>query len=370
MNLKPIIPACIALLIGCSQPGQDHRSWTAFWNEDATRMGFRDPDGSTRIEPRYSGFTTARKFDDIVAVMEDHGDRQEAYYLTKSGDIIGRDTIYFVDNGPDCESEGFIRFRDRRTGLAGLYDGAGGIAVPAEYNDITNVRNGMAAALKGARKKAPGAGREDECGHVIWEGGREYLIDTRNRVLVDGFPYDPGLNFYSLTIRKEPAPEKDRRSFRGVDGNYYSFVDYKKEFQAWLTAVMGGSFSRETLMENSCRDIYFWKEPDGWAAESSRSFIDLNFELIRSRLSEWNKENAGHFIAMEGLNPFIFKSAEFDPYYNNCGEPKDWQYPVMSLVIQHQTGGDSAQDQFDFLRTENGYKLISVAVRNVTPIPQ
>ncbi|MEI9958494.1 MAG: WG repeat-containing protein [Ferruginibacter sp.] len=38
----------------------------------------------------------------------------------------------------------------------GLFNKNGDIVVPAEYNDITRVRNGMIIALKGAEKKNNG----------------------------------------------------------------------------------------------------------------------------------------------------------------------------------------------------------------------
>jgi len=109
-------------------------------------------------------------------------------------------------------------------------------------------------------------------------------------------------------------------------------------------------------MESSYREIYTWKEPDGWTSEISRVFIERNFELIKSRLAELNKADEDYFISLDGLNPFIYEEPEFERYLNNCGEAKEWQYPVMSIVINHKTEKDSFQDHFEFLRKEKEYK--------------
>ncbi len=72
----------------------------------------------------------------------------------------------------------------------------------------------------------------------------------------------------------------------GVDGRYYSFINYKKEFQDWLFSNLTENLSIERLLECTYHEIYFWKVPDGWIRESKQQFIKRNFELIRSRLGE------------------------------------------------------------------------------------
>ena len=113
-------------------------SWTSFWNTDSTLIGFKDKSGAIKIEPRFKGFTNARKFDNIMAVTDE---KWKSYYLTKSGKIIGRDSLHIFDNGADCESEGFIRFKDKKTDQVGMFNSNGDVVIPAEYNDLTRVRN-------------------------------------------------------------------------------------------------------------------------------------------------------------------------------------------------------------------------------------
>ena len=358
---KIIFTICIFVLTGCTLHSQERDAWTAFWNEDSTLVGFKDQNGQIRIEPTYSGsFTSARKFDKIIAVMEEGESRQETFYLTKTGKKAGRGSIYFFDNTPDCESEGYIRFRDRKTDLVGLLNSNGEIAIPAQYNDLTNVRNGYVAALKGATKKCLDGDKNSGCEHFQWDGGIEYFIDTNNRIIIEHFQYDATLNFYSLRIGTEPDRDANRRSFRGADGRYYSFIDYKNEFQLWLDSTLLKSLSKETIIDNSYPKIYFWKEPDGWTMEASLEFINRNSDLLKSRLALLRQGRAEYSVSMDGLNPLIYEADDFDSYYNNCGEPKEWEYPVLSLIINHTTGRDFFQNYFEFLRTADGYKLISV----------
>jgi hypothetical protein len=242
--MKQVIFICVFIFVGCSTYIQKDSPWTVFWNDDSTLIGFKDQNGRTRIEPKYSEFTVARKFDKIIAVMEESksNSEHETYYLTKTGKIVGRDHIYIYDNRPDCESEGFIRFRDKKTDNVGMYNGKGEIVIPAEYNDLTNVRNGLVGALKGAEKKYPDANKHSGCDHFTWVGGKEYLINAHNQIIIENFKNDLGLDFFSLKIVPEPTQDGNRQSFLGVDGRYYSFIDYKKEFQGWLKFAILNSF--------------------------------------------------------------------------------------------------------------------------------
>jgi hypothetical protein len=361
---RTILTCILILLFGCSINTQKNTSWEAFRDDKSDLIGFRDQNDKVRIEAVYNDFTIARKFDKIVAVMEENTGNNKTYYLTKSGKKFGISSIYFFDNGPDCESEGFIRFRDNKTDKVGMFNSEGEIVIPAEYDDLTNVRNGLVVALKGAKKIYSHGNKPSDCNHFSWVGGKEYLIDTANHIIIDNFKYESSLDFFSLKIEQKPVKDASRQSFLGVDSRYYSFVDYKKEFQEWLNSALLDALSPETLIRNSYHEIYFWKEPEGWVSETGSTFINRNYGLIQGRLTGIKNNHSDYFISIDGLNPFIYVAAEFDVYYNNCREPKEWQYPVMSVVIHHKTKNDFYQDQFEFLRTANGYKLISVTIRN------
>lgn len=364
MKHKHIVLTYIFILIGCTIFAQQKNSWISFQNNDSELIGFKDLDGNIKITPKYMGFTTVNRFDNIMAVMEENKDDYISYYVTKSGKIVGRDSLHIFDNGADCESEGFIRFRDKETDKVGMFNSEGKIAIPAKYNDITKVNNGLVVALKGAKKKYWDNHKDSGCNHFSWTEGKEYLIDTNNKIIIENFKYKGSLNFFSLNI--EPKANKDsiRQTFQGVDSKYYNFIDYQKEFQNWISSLLIDSLTIETLLEISYKNIKYWKEPNGWINESKEDFLLRNFNLIKIRLTELSKENVDYNIFIDGLNPCMYEGIEFDKYFNNCGEAYKSKYPVINLVISNKMDNDLIQDYFDFLRTDEGYKLICVTIRN------
>jgi hypothetical protein len=60
------------------------------------------------------------------------------------------------------------------------------------------------------------------------------------------------------------------------------------------------------------------------------------------------------------LNPFIYESAAYKKYFDNCGQSEDARYLVKNIVISYTGKKGFTQDHFDFLRTNNGYKLTSL----------
>jgi hypothetical protein len=343
---------------------QGNGAWIAFWNKDSTLIGFKDKHGKVKIEPKFvSGFTTARIFDNVIAAMEENGGNYQFYYLTQSLKIFGKDSLLFFDNVTDCESEGFIRFRDKKAGSVGMFNRNGKVVIPAEYNALTPVRNGMVIALKGAKKELWENDNHSGCNHFSWVGGNRLLLDTNNKVLVENFQYGNELNLFSLVTSVKPHQDTIRKSFLSADGLYYSFVDFEKEFRRWLNLHLLNNLTKEGLENESFSEVSYWKEPNGWTAVPKREFLQINFELIKAKLLELKTASSEYSIFDEGLNPFIFESELYKEYYNNCGESKGWLYPVKSIVITHRDKKDITQDHFDFLRTDDGYKLISVTIR-------
>src|SRR5690606_42056116 len=69
----------------------------------------------------------------------------------KTGRKVGNDSLYYFDNVPDCESEGFIRFYDQANDLVGMLNSEGEIQIPAIYNGLGRVKNGMIPDRKSTR---------------------------------------------------------------------------------------------------------------------------------------------------------------------------------------------------------------------------
>ncbi|MFH7016766.1 hypothetical protein [Flavobacterium sp. FlaQc-47] len=360
--MKNSIVIYIFLFVKCALFAQNKDTWISFWDKDTTHIGFKDQKGNIKIAPKFMGLTFANKFDDIIVVSEEMKENWKSYYLTKSGRIVGRDSLYIFDNGADCENEGFIRFKDYKTDKMGLFNAHGNIVIPTEYSDLTRVRNGMIIALKGATKVMDSGGD----GHFSWGGGKEYLIDINNKILIENFGYNDELNFYSLQKSKEPSKDEIRENFLGVDDQYYSFINFDKEFKLWLKNNFLTDLSKENLLKNSYDKITYWKEQDvdGWVSKPKASFIEQNYKLIKAKLLQLKAVDCDYHIFSQSLNKFIYEADEYDQYFDNCHQPKDWINPVKNIVISPKNKTDHGQDHFEFLRTENGYKLISISLRN------
>ncbi len=353
--MKLSLLSCLMLLTTFSSSGQKTDTWTAFWNNDTTLFGYKDKKGIVKIQPKFNGLTIANKFDDIIAAEEKTSTGQVSYYLTKSGRIIGRDSLHFYDNGADCESEGFIRFHDRKTDKVGMFNRDGNIGIPAEYNELAPVRNGMIVAIKGAVKKTSGE-------HYFWKGGSDVLIDTNNQVLINDFKYFNELDFYSVIISTQPSEDTLRINFKGTNGMYYSFIVFEKEFRSWLKTSLLDHFSKNQLLACTYDTITFWRGSDKWVSESKFTFLNRNFELLREILLDLNSKDRNYTIFSETLSPYMFIPSECGQYYNNCFESKSWQYPVENIVISYTDNKSIVQNQLEFLRTTEGYKLIDISI--------
>ena len=354
----------LTLLLTMTSPalfGQSNDIWTAFWDEDETSYGYKDKNDVIKIEPKFIWFLNARKFENIIAVTEEAGTTWRSYYLTKTGrEIEAR--LYTSDMSVDCECEGFIRFKDPETHLVGMLNRHGDVAIPAEYNDLMRVMNGMIVGLKGAEKEYWDERRLSDA-HFSWIGGKEVLIDTLNNVIIDNFTYDNSLNFFTLKKADVPDPDTIRKSFLAVDGSYYSFVDSEKEFKQWLTDDLFSDLTSEKLINNSS-DTITWESAEDYGKTDKRKLITDNFSTLKNGMLEILNPACDFSILGESFYTFVYNDKEFEKYYDNCGRFKEWIYPAMVLVISHDDENDYSQNHYTFLRTDDGYKLISIVVRN------
>lgn len=344
---------------------QHNNTWISFFNKDSTLIGFKDKAGKIKIKPKFSRLNNAQRFDNIMGVEEEKDGKITSYYLTKSGKVVGKNNLYIFDNGADCENDWFIRFRDKKTHKVGVFNGNGDIAIPAIYDDLIPVRNGMIPALEGGHWDIS---QQSEHNEFPWVGSKPVLIDVHNKVLIDKFQWDENIDFYSLIISDHINTSPVRQNYRGINGKYYSFINFDKEFKAWLKDSLLNNLSRTNLQTNSYRNITIWDKTKGWTKESKKIFFAKNFEIIKEKLTEVSQPNCDYNIFTEGLNPYTYCSHEFQKYFDNCGQSKDWIYPLKVIVINHKINNDILQDHIIFLRTDKGYKLIEISLKVGEPL--
>lgn len=356
-NMKTFAVICVVLLLCVDSQAQLSEQWFRFYNRDSTLVGFKNAEGKLSVAPRFQPQSAWGVFQNIIAVQEKRDGKYLNFYLTKSGREVGRDSVHYFDNGEDYEEEGFIRFRDHKADKVGLFNKFGDVVIPAIYNNMTRVSNGLITALSGAEKVT-----SEEGEHDYWKNGKEILIDTNNKVIIEDFSSDQNINFYSLIISKKPNPDVIRRNFKAKNGTYYSFIDYKKEFLSWLKTNVLNDQSKGKLGMVFFDSMAYFKPNLGWVNEPKDTYLSQNYELIVNKLLQMNATDSKYSIRLDGLNELIFNSPVFGTYYDGRNESKT-KYPVLSLVFDYNDMTlQHKQDQFEFLRTDGGYKMISVSI--------
>jgi hypothetical protein len=354
--------------------GQRTAAWTRFVvkRKGEEYYGYQNPQGQVKLPAVFGGFTNARRFYHIMAVSEQASQAQ--YYVLKNRRKVGRDSVYVADFQFDCESEGKIRYRDKRNRV-GFLDAQGRAFIPAIYNYVTPFYNGLAVALLGARRTCGSSPDTVHCEHPGWAGGRLVLLSARNEVLVNNLAGEPTgsghLNWYSLKIN-DPAPDTATTvTLRAANGDRYTFTDYEKEFAAWLYRVFvpavrtGDAAAVQALCFS---DLAVAARPfQGWSHFTPAAFLaKYRQAVLRPRLGSLRPGAPGVAIGPGDLNTLIFGSPAFEPFLTACGEHFSEKYPVFELLLTYPAQPATApldhQEHFEFIRTAAGYRLLSVSL--------
>jgi len=336
----------------------------SFYDKESRLKGFKDSVGSIVIEPKFKPFT-ADKFDKIIVAHEVAADKSvDTYYLLRSGKKFGGDSIYMFDFIFPCESEGYIVFEDKATGLLGMFDAQGKAAIPAEYNAISQVKNGLFVGLKNAKKESLNHGNEAGCNHFKWVGGTSYLVNTKNEIQIEDFKYNGDLNWHSLQISDTITSDSIRVNFKGKKGNFFSFIDNRLEFDHYLDTLLT-NLTVEKLYNNSFDRIVC--ADSGWISLPKYEYYEKHSNKVIRALEPMNKLNfksstsiSSSIVLPDNLE-YILENRK-----DNCGGLKKGEYPIYSLSINHigEKGEGLSQDRFHFMKFDDKIKLISTVVRS------
>lgn len=358
--MKKILIIYCLVSIGLAAFSQDVEKWIAFRAADSKLIGYKNSKGEVVIQPRFEAFTAAKTFENIIAVSERVDGKKESYYLTKTGKKVGRDSVYFFDFCYDCEYEGFIRFsKNEKTGMLDKY---GDVAIPAIYDWLSRKNNGLIWATKDAEKEFMHKQEEGGCSHFKWVNGKELLLNENNEILIENFKYQNGIDLYSLQIEDRPSTKSNHNSFKGVNGKYYVFKNTKKDFEEWMRIMVTPELDEVKLTAMAMDSIAYVKKGEGWITENKEAFLERNTELIKERLTRIFESDSKYFFHLNSLNFFLYLGKNYEKYYNNCGEPNYQKYPVITLVIREGEDGELKSDRIEFLKTDEGYKLIGMNI--------
>lgn len=85
-----------------------------------------------------------------------------------------------------------------------------------------------------------------------------------------------------------------------------------------------------------------------------------HLDIVKDHLSQLKKEDCKYGISIDELNFYAYGSPVYAKYYDNCNHGMRGKYPVLNVDIIDKASS-TVIDEFEFLRTDNGYKLISVS---------
>ncbi len=374
--------SCLILLLSFllfphSIAAQTPDPWVRFC--DSSRLcGYKDLQGNIKVPAIYNHFISSPDtFYNIVAVSE----KTKQYYLLKNGKKVGLDSVYTFDWYYDCEREGKILFEDHKLDRVGFLDKNGLPIIPAIYNYAYPFRNGLSVVGFGASRKCMDEVEDTtNCEHRGWVGGVHRLINEKNEILIDSLDLGySNLNWYSLRIN---MPNPDTNLYFTVTGEHgvrYSFVDYNKEFSRWFYHVFIPSLRQEgNVQDQLFEEVTSRIEGNGWVKQPKNDFLDqFSFALTSERFQAKALKKIS--LGPSFFNDFIFDTPIFRRFYNACGYQDD-RFPIYGVIVKYNKWRQPPptpnkdgnfkplqvidyQEYFEFLRTENGYRLISATFR-------
>lgn len=243
--------------------GQKDTNWYAFYNQDSTKIGFKDAKGHIKIKAKLEPHLTEQIFRNVIVVSEQVSEKKlKNYYLNKEGKEFGIDSIYMFDFEYAKEYEGKIKFSDSKTEKIGFFDINGKVVIPAIYNDAGDFHNGIAMIMKDGVRKC---WKEDngfqskypDCEHWSWEG-KTMMINSKNLELFEipeqNFIRNIDYNDIYKNFKLNKNVDSDFYiSYKGNDGNVYSYYCPEKDFKKWFET----KFLPDFKTNGKIREKYF-----------------------------------------------------------------------------------------------------------------
>lgn len=347
---------------------QKDTKWYIFYNKDSSKIGYKDVDGNIKIPAKYSPSLASEDFDKVIAVIEhDENNDWKHFYINKNLKKFGQDSVYIFDYTFANESEGKIKFRDRKTDNVGYFDIDGKVVIPAKYNDAHDFHNGIAIVREGGEKRCENNKEynvnDPGCEHWSYVGATTYAINTKNQKL---FEIQEDVSFYSaLDIDNPKINDKNinpnfYKTYQGSDGNSYSYLIPEKEFQQWFDQVFMADFKKnKTVLPKyyydyiSVDDNNDQKYDTAWSNHQKTKFLSRNSKYV-------DKDFAKVLSKQFDLNPSWEK--EMNNLYfpeNIKADPKLRENIVISCLVR-SSKDSSGHNSYQFTKIGNSFYITSV----------
>jgi hypothetical protein len=365
------LPLLLIIWLLCTHVSAQTNLWHSYYNNKTKLTGYKDAQDKIKVPAKFSLLTHTGIFRNIVPVSEKTSkDKFAHYYLLKNGKKVGKDSIYTWDFTTDCESEEKIRFHDKQTDKVGFFDKNGQVVIPAVYNSAQPFYNGLALTIRKGKRMCYDNKPYDEanpCEHWFWNGTTA-IINTKNQILVDSLQDDAiwHINFYSLKVGNQPLDTAIYVNLKGVNGQYYSFIDYDKEFKYWFRQSYLANLNAGSLQSNTFGSVMVDErhKKTGDRPMPSALFIKRYSAVLLKKMQVIKQGRHAADISREDLYSLLYEDAVFKPYYTDCGMPNNERYPVYRVMTDtfNKDNKLASQESFIFLRTGKGYKLIGITI--------
>ncbi len=372
-NFKHHILKAFVLFFSCmlfysNANGQANIDWYKFRDKKTNLLGYKNAQGQVKIQAKFGGLTDALVFRNIIAVDDEK--TEKSYYLLKNGDKIGLDSLYIWDNSFDHENENKIRFRDKKTDKVGFFNTDGKIIIPALYNDAQPFHNGLALVIHDAKRKCSNGSPYNEdapCENWYWDGVSA-LIDSNNRVVANNININQteNIDWFSARITNSIPDTTLYTSFETPSGEFYSFLNYKKEFKTWFYKNYLRSLNYQILAAKCYKELtvegHFKNKVRLYYSKAF--FLDQYRILLLEKMKDIKANTVKTIIFGEDINQYIYKGKKFPAFYTVDGEPDKQKHPLFNVVSTYYKKNKQLdhQDQFFFIRTNGGYELIGIAL--------
>ena len=306
----------------------------------------------------------------VSALAQDNVDDMGLYVrysFNKDETYLNLERLFSLKQEYRCDTTKYSRFVDKETGLIGMLDRQGRVIIKPKYNGLSTVNKGVLVALKNANKRSYQTFMhrkfknldDQECIHILWEDGKLEVINLEEQIVIENFSYNSYLNLQSIKVDSVKSKETTRQSYKALDGTYYSFTNYKKELVTTLNRLIQDSISTEELKDICFDSVYSLETKRSWKPKSREVFVDNNYNVLRSKLEYIRNLDVDELIFETKLNPRLLKGFENSIYVDECNTLKNI-YPVLKLLTKTELNGRIIVDYYDFLRTDDGFKLIRV----------
>ncbi len=344
--------------------GQEDTNWYAYYNTDSTKIGYRDAKGNVKIEPKFNPFATEQIFKEVIAVSEIISEnKHQSYYLNKKGKKFGIDSTYLFDFEYATFNDGKIKFHDYKTDRVGFFDANGKVIIPAIYNDAGDFREGIVRVLIGAKRWCYDTNSEksENCEHYGWKDGRNIMINNKNEELFE-IPekkdYSYTLDYSKFKVNEKTDPDI-YTSYKGNDGNIYSFYSPERDFNKWFYTVFIPDFEKH----NTILPKYFYelisvsdndhpKEYTAWKNHKKDEYMKNNITWINDIFKKVSEKKFQALSSWEWLTNYSYFPENELPKQNL----KD--NTVISLTCREENDY-SAQNTFQFTKIGNSFYITS-----------